>query len=168
MPWRISFDEKTGQLFCGDVGQDLYEEVNIIEKGRNYGWRAMEGFHTYDTTLYASSDFVLPVIEYKHPEGVSITGGYVYRGKQFPAMEGKYIFGDWAFKLFYLDHENGKWIKHDCHFAGRDNNTFNFRINSFGVDEQGEIYVVTQDEVGAISPTGIIYKIGLADRHPSH
>jgi glucose/arabinose dehydrogenase len=164
MPWRISFDQKTGELFCGDVGQNLYEEVDIIEKGKNYGWRAMEGFHPYDSALYAKGgDFALPVIEYSHPEGVSITGGYVYRGKQFPSMEGKYIFGDWAFKVFYMD-KNAKqqWVKHDCKFEGKEDNKFDFRINSFGIDEGGEIYMVTQNEIGAISPSGVVYKITLA------
>jgi glucose/arabinose dehydrogenase len=167
MPWRISFDEKTGELFCGDVGQNLYEEVDIIEKGKNYGWRAMEGFHPFDSALYAKGgDFVLPVIEYPHPEGVSIIGGYVYRGKQFPAMEGKYIFGDWAFKVFYMD-KNAKqqWVKHDCKFEGKEDNKFDFRINSFGVDEAGDIYMVTQNEIGAISPSGVVYKISLANNN---
>ena len=166
MPWRISFDQKTGELFCGDVGQNIYEEVDIIEKGKNYGWRAMEGFHIYDTALHdKGGSFTLPAIEYKHPEGVSITGGYVYRGKQFPAMEGKYVFGDWAFKVFYMEkNETGKWIKNDCHFEGKDNNTFNFRINSFGVDEANEIYMVTQNEIGAIDPSGVIYKIAAENK----
>lgn len=161
MPWRISFDRETGQLFCGDVGQNLYEEVDIIEKGKNYGWRAMEGFHIYDSALYAKgAHFALPVIEYKHPEGVSITGGYVYRGKQYPAMKGRYIFADWAFKVFYMEkNKEKKWVKKDCRFEGKDNNTFNFRINSFGEDEAGEIYMVTQNQIGAIDPSGVVYKI---------
>jgi glucose/arabinose dehydrogenase len=160
MPWRISFDRKTGELFCGDVGQNLYEEVDIIRKGQNYGWRAMEGFHIYDSSLYKKGGhFALPVIEYKHPEGVSITGGYVYRGRRFPAMEGKYIFGDWAFKVFYMEKNEKGWVKKDCYFEGKDNNTFNFRINSFGEDESGEIYMVTQGQIGAIDPSGVIYKI---------
>lgn len=165
MPWRISFDQKTGELFCGDVGQNLYEEVNIIEKGKNYGWRAMEGFHPFDSALYAKGgDFALPVIEYPHTEGISITGGYVYRGKQFPTMEGKYIFGDWAFKIFYMDkNEQQQWVKHDCKFEGKEDNKFDFRINSFGVNEEGEIYMVTQNEIGAINPSGVVYKISLAN-----
>ena len=167
MPWRISFDEKTGELFCGDVGQNVYEEVDIIEKGKNYGWRAMEGFHPFDSALYAKGgDFALPVIEYSHPEGICIIGGYVYRGKQFPAMEGKYIFGDWAFKVFYMD-KNAKqqWVKHDCKFEGKEDNKFDFRINSFGIDEAGEIYMVTQNEIGAISRSGVVYKISLANNN---
>ena len=167
MPWRISFDEKTGELFCGDVGESKYEEVDIIQKGKNYGWKAMEGFHPFDSALYAKGgDFALPVIEYPHPEGICIIGGYVYRGKQFPALEGKYIFGDWAFKVFYMD-KNAKqeWVKHDCKFEGKTDNKFDFRINSFGTDEEGEIYLVTQNQIGAINPSGVVYKIMLADNH---
>lgn len=160
MPWRISFDSKTGELFCGDVGQDKYEEVDIIRKGMNYGWRAMEGFHIYDTVLHSKGgDFTLPIAEYEHKVGVSITGGYVYRGSRYPAMQGKYIFADWAFKVFYLEQSDGKWIMHNCRFEGKADNVFPFRINSFGEGEDGEIYMVTQTEVGALSPTGVIYKV---------
>jgi len=164
MPWRISFDTQTHQLFCGDVGQDKYEEVDILEKGKNYGWRAMEGFHVYDTSLFTkNTDYALPIAEYPHPEGLSVTGGYVYRGNKFPAMQGLYLFGDWAFKLFYLQKSTGgSWTKHDCHFSGKADNKFSFRINSFGVDESGEIYAVTQDSVGAISPTGVIYHLAIS------
>ncbi|KAA2240727.1 PQQ-dependent sugar dehydrogenase [Chitinophaga agrisoli] len=160
MPWRISFDSKTGELFCGDVGQDTYEEVDIIEKGLNYGWRAMEGFHIYDTVLYnRGGDFIRPIAEYKHTTGVSITGGFVYRGSQYPAMEGKYIFADWAFKVFYLQQEGDKWAMHDAHFEDKKDNVFPFRINSFGQGEDGEIYMVTQNDVGALNHSGVIYKI---------
>lgn len=164
MPWRISFDPETGALFCGDVGQDLYEEVNIIEKGKNYGWRAMEGFHVYDSALYGErGDFTLPIAEYKHPEGLSITGGYVYRGNKNPEMVGKYFFGDWAFKMFYLEKHQDKWVRHNSSFIGKLGDKIDFYVNSFGLDEEGEIYVVTQKEVGAISPTGVVYRLKLAD-----
>lgn len=160
MPWRISFDSKTGELFCGDVGQDTYEEVDIIRKGVNYGWRAMEGFHIYDTALHKKGgEFALPIAEYKHSTGVSITGGYVYRGSQYPAMQGKYIFADWAFKVFYLEKTGQQWVMRNCRFEGKSNNEFPFRINSFGEGEDGGIYMVTQGEVGALSSTGVIYKI---------
>ncbi len=163
MPWRLSFDRVTGELFCGDVGQAAYEEVDIIEKGKNYGWRAMEGFHPYDTALYQQGgDFALPIHEYHHSVGISITGGYVYRGRQFPALAGKYIFADWAFKVFYLEkNARQQWEAHDCRFEGKKDNVFPFRINSFGVDEEGELYMVTQNEIGAISHTGVVYKITL-------
>ncbi len=166
MPWRISFDRKTGELFCGDVGQDLYEEVNIVNKGKNYGWRAMEGFHIYDSLLYDSStEYILPIAEYKHPEGISVTGGYVYRGKQYPSLNGIYLFADWAFMMYFLaKDENGNWKKYDSRFDGKEDNKFDFWINSFGEDEDGEIYIAVQEEIGAISPSGVIYKIGLKDQ----
>ncbi|MBC7921129.1 MAG: PQQ-dependent sugar dehydrogenase [Ferruginibacter sp.] len=166
MPWRLSFDPATDQLFCGDVGQAAYEEVDIIEKGKNYGWRAMEGTHPYDTALHEKGgDFALPIHEYHHSVGVSVTGGHVYRGGQYPALQGKYVFADWAFKVFYLEkNARQQWEAHDCRFEGKEDNTFPFRINSFGLDEAGEMYLVTQDSIGAISPTGVVYKLGLANR----
>ncbi len=166
MPWRISFDRATGELFCADVGQDQYEEVNIVTKGKNYGWRAMEGFHIYDSLLFTSTaDYELPIAEYKHPEGVSVTGGYVYRGKQYPDLNGIYLFADWAFKMFFLSKDtDGKWIKYNSRFEGKDDNKFSFRINSFGEDEGGEIYIAVQEDIGAISPTGAVYKIGLKNQ----
>ncbi len=119
-PWRFSFDRETGRLFCADVGQNKYEEVNIIEKGRNYGWRAMEGFHVFDEDLKEKiGNTALPIAEYEHAEGNSITGGYVYRGKQFPAMAGKYFFGDWSGKIFYLEEQAGnKWVRQTITFEG--------------------------------------------------
>ena len=160
MPWRLSFDALTGALFCGDVGQDKFEEIDIIQKGANYGWRAREGFYAYDSTLDSNGkQYTQPIAAYGHSVGISITGGLVYRGQDYPAMAGKYIFADWAFKIFYLEKQNQKWIMKACRFEGKKDNVFPFRINSFGQDEDGELYVVTQQEVGAISPTGVIYKL---------
>ncbi len=101
-PWRCSFDTETGQLWCGDVGQGLWEEVDIIEKGGNYGWRIMEGFHCFNPQNATDRDFdcdstslISPVWEYEHDNGdVSITGGYVYRGEELPELVGRYIFSD--------------------------------------------------------------------------
>lgn len=127
--WRCSVDrgdpwtkEGKGRIFCGDVGQNKYEEIDIIEKGRNYGWRAREGFSCYDKKLCANSslgtsaddyfwsedltltfvmnsllfstDDVLPIYAYAHKMGKSVTGGYVYRGCENPNLNGMYIFGD--------------------------------------------------------------------------
>ncbi|KAM9069895.1 HHIP-like protein 1 isoform X2 [Sarcophilus harrisii] len=101
--WRCSFDrgdpitkEGQGRLFCGDVGQNKFEEVDIIEKGKNYGWRAREGFECYDKKLCANSslDDVLPIYAYPHKMGKSVTGGYIYRGCESPNLNGLYIFGD--------------------------------------------------------------------------
>jgi glucose/arabinose dehydrogenase len=165
-PWRFSFDRKTGQLFCGDVGQNKYEEVDIIEKGKNYGWRAMEGFHVFDEQLLkqlGSQDLVKPIDEYEHAIGNSITGGYVYRGQKHPELQGKYIFGDWSGRIFYLEQNGNKWQRKDCRFENIQGTDIGMNVNSFGEDEAGEIYVIAQDETGPTSSTGAVYRLTLAN-----
>jgi len=156
-PWKFSFDRQTGQLFCADVGQNEYEEVNIVEKGKNYGWRAMEATHVFDKSLNASvTNTVMPIDEYPHSLGNSITGGYVYRGEAIPALQGKYVFADWSGKVFYLENQNGKWQRRDLPLGG---GADDLRINGFGEDENGELYLLTQREVGAGSNSGIVYRL---------
>jgi glucose/arabinose dehydrogenase len=92
-PWRYSFDRKTGELYAGDVGQNEWEEISIVRKGGNYGWRVMEGFHC-TPKINPDCDqkgYEKPLLEYGHDEGISVTGGYVYRGKRFPALQGVYL-----------------------------------------------------------------------------
>ncbi|MFM1805552.1 MAG: hypothetical protein RL136_2431 [Planctomycetota bacterium] len=91
--WRMSFDRKTGDLWAGDVGQNIWEEVSVIRKGGNYGWNAREGFHAFRGGK-GDGPFEEPVVEYHHREGLSITGGHVYRGSAIPALDGVYIYGD--------------------------------------------------------------------------
>ncbi len=91
--WRMSFDRKTGDLWAGDVGQNIWEEVSVIRKGGNYGWNAREGFHEFRGGK-GDGPFEEPVVEYHHREGLSITGGHVYRGSAIPALDGVYIYGD--------------------------------------------------------------------------
>ena len=107
-PWRISFDRKTGALWCGDVGQNRFEEVDIIVKGRNYGWNHREGFEAFDRRRQKSpapEGMIDPVTVYPRQDGVSITGGHVYRGAALPALQGRYVYGDfqsmrvWAVKV---------------------------------------------------------------------
>ena len=147
-PWRWSFDRKTGQLWAGDVGQDRWEEIDIIEKGKNYGWRCYEGFEPYNLRGCGPKErYTFPVHVYPLRDGnCSVIGGYVYRGKEIPELYGWYIFGDycsgriWALKL-----EGGrKRVKllFDTEFM----------ISSFGEDGEGNIYVI--DHRG-----GKIYKI---------
>ncbi len=160
-PWRFSFDRATGKLFCADVGQNKWEEIDIIEKGKNYGWRIMEGDHCFNPESGCNSDGLIgPVSEYDHGTGISVCGGYVYRGKLFPALTGNYIFGDWSGKLFYLKQDVGKnWNRGDIIVEGRKSNDTGLKINSMGMDEAGEIYLVTQQLFGPRSKTGAIYKI---------
>uniref|UniRef100_A0A8C5QC47 HHIP like 1 n=1 Tax=Leptobrachium leishanense TaxID=445787 RepID=A0A8C5QC47_9ANUR len=154
--WRCSFDrgdpitkEGKGRLFCGDVGQNKFEEVDIVEKGRNYGWRAKEGFSCYDKKLCANSslDDVLPIYAYPHKVGKSVTGGYVYRGCEYPNLNGLYIFGDFmSGRLMSLreNRDTGEWQYQEicmgtgqtCMFPGLINNYYQYII-SFAEDEAG-------------------------------
>ena len=97
--WRMSFDRKTGQLFAGDVGQNAYEEVDLIVKGGNYGWNPREGLHAFDKGKpgTAGAAYLDPIAEYPHDQGVSVTGGFVYRGGKWPSLQGVYLYADYAF-----------------------------------------------------------------------
>jgi glucose/arabinose dehydrogenase len=184
-PWRASFDDGpggTGRLFVADVGQGDVEEVNLIEKGGNYGWRIREGTFDFDTSVAPTPNVPLidPIAEYAHPGsangllevGLAVTGGVVYRGSDFPELQGAYLFADWSngfsqpngtllgleetesgiFDLSVLDVEGG--------------NPIGQFIQAFGLDESGEVYVATKrtlapsalDPVTGL-PTGAIYRI---------
>jgi len=140
-PWRFSFDRATGQMWTGDVGQVTYEEINIIEKGKNYGWDCREGKHPYDPADERSercdgaTHLVDPVWEYGRREGISVTGGYVYRGKALPDLVGWYVYADYGSgKIWALRMENGKAVNRLI--AQSD-----IMISSFGVDENDELYL---------------------------
>uniref|UniRef100_A0A4W6FRY0 HHIP like 1 n=1 Tax=Lates calcarifer TaxID=8187 RepID=A0A4W6FRY0_LATCA len=176
--WRCSVDrgdphtkEGKGRIFCGDVGQNKFEEIDIIEKGRNYGWRAKEGFSCYDKKLCANSslDDVLPIYAYPHKMGKSVTGGYVYRGCEYPNLNGMYIFGDFmSGRLMSLqeDRNTGQWKYNEicmgmgltCAFPGLINNYHQYII-SFAEDEAGELYFMSTGIPSATSPSGVVYKV---------
>ncbi len=139
-PWRISFDRQTGELFTGDVGQNQYEEIDIVTKGGNYGWRAREGFHEFDESLQAKNPKD-PIAEYPHSEGISVTGGFVYRGKAVPELAGKYVFADWSGPIWYLSEGGEKWARGPLTLAGKPGQ---WQVYSFGEDEAGELYVLAQ------------------------
>lgn len=113
--WRFSFDPPTGRLFAGDVGQNLYEEVDLITRGGDYGWSHREGLHPFalgpgkeePPADFRPSD---PIFEYPRTTGISVTGGVVYRGKRFPELSGAYIFADFAFgRIIALREKGGNW-----------------------------------------------------------
>ena len=136
-PWRISFDSSTGRLWAADVGQNLYEEVNIIEKGGNYGWDIMEGLHCYEpSTGCDRTGLTLPVWEYSHDLGISITGGFVYRGTLASSLEGRYVFADYGTGRIWALAGDGPEVQ-----VEEIMNT-NLAISSFGVDAQQELYVL--------------------------
>src|SRR5690606_8817016 len=108
--WRLSFDRETGVCWAGDVGQDLWEEIDIIVKGGNYGWNLREGKHPFGPNgAGPRHDLIEPIWEYHHDIGKSITGGCVYRGKKLPILQGAYLYGDYVSgKLWALRYDFDK------------------------------------------------------------
>lgn len=137
-PWRMAFDRKTGDLWCADVGQNLWEEINLITNGGNYGWNVREGMHPFG--LKASGprpELIEPIWEYDHQIGLSITGGLVYRGTALPELAGKYVYADYVTgKIWALTYDTAakKVITNEAIPSDK------LPIISFGDDEQGEIY----------------------------
>jgi glucose/arabinose dehydrogenase len=143
-PWRFSFDRTTGRLFVGDVGQNRLEEVDIVERGKNYGWRIMEGTSCYDPASGCNREgLVLPIAEYEHSAGCSVTGGYVYRGNRISGIAGRYLFGDYCSGRIWALTETGnnRWTMTQLLST-------ELRISSFGEDAAGEVYVV--DHSGSV------------------
>lgn len=138
--WRISFDRKTGTLWQADVGQDLWEEINIITKGGNYGWSLREGLHKFKDGADPRPDLIEPIWEYHHTIGKSITGGVVYRGKKLPELEGCYLYGDFVSgKLWALKYdEKAKKVVANYLLQGD-----NLPVMTYGEDEAGEVYFTT-------------------------
>ena len=139
-PWRFSFDIKTGRLYAGDVGQDTREEIDIVERGKNYGWRIMEGrICTPGVNPQCdTSGLTLPIIDYGREDGFTVIGGYVYIGNQIPELCGVYIYGDYGSgNIWGLRFDGEKVTKNKLLIKSS-----GFNISSFGEDEDGEIYVV--------------------------
>jgi glucose/arabinose dehydrogenase len=138
-PWRFSFDRSTDRLFLGDVGHDDFEEVDLITRGGNFGWSIMEGNHCYPppSDTCDMTGLILPIAEYSHDEGRSITGGFVYRGPLIAQLRGTYVFGDFiSGNIWGLDEEgSGVWT-HSLLLAT------SLSISSFGQDGAGELYVL--------------------------
>ena len=136
--WRLSFDRKTGACWAGDVGQNLWEEINIIEGGGNYGWNLREGLHSFGPGgVGPEKRLVEPVWEYHHDVGKSITGGVVYRGSQVPQLEGAYLYADYvAGQIWALWYDFDK-KQVTANRILRPNGT---PIITFGEDNSGEVY----------------------------
>lgn len=147
-PWRFSFDRLTGDLYIGDVGQGSWEEVNFVAAGAaggiHFGWDTMEGRHCFEPSQSCeTAGKVMPVAEYSHSQGCSITGGYVYRGQRLPALNGVYLYGDYCSGLIW-----GLWQDADGEWQSRLLLETGANIASFGEDEAGELYVL--DLSGAV------------------
>ncbi len=155
--WRFSFDRATNRLFAGDVGQNKYEEVDIITKGGNYGWRIMEGLHDFNVPSGADkSALIAPIHEYDHRDGISITGGYVYHGKALPELKGQYVFGDYNGKTWVLVPVGNKWERAELELSGKPAESL--QILSWGEDEAGELYMLTSSSTRD-GFKGAVYKL---------
>ncbi|KRE69990.1 PQQ-dependent sugar dehydrogenase [Paenibacillus sp. Soil750] len=140
-PWRFSFDTVTGKLWAADVGQNRFEEINLIEKGKNYGWRIQEGFECYEPKEGCNkAGLEQPLFTYGRDQGVSITGGYVYRGTKLPELYGWYVYADYGTgNIWALSQQSDGTIKNRTLLAS------GLNIASFGKDAAGELYLATQD-----------------------
>jgi glucose/arabinose dehydrogenase len=154
-PWRYVFDRKTGDLYIADVGQDRWEEIDVVPAGSgplNFGWSVMEGRHCLRGGQCDSTGMTAPILEYSHKTGCSITGGIVYRGKALPELDGVYFYSDYCTAIVRsLRWKNGSvsdlW---DWKSALDPDNRLS-QISSFGEDVDGELYILSLD--------GPIYKL---------
>ncbi len=149
-PWRWSFDSETEELWVGDVGQNMFEEIDYVEINQNYGWNIFEGNHCYSAPSCDSTNLAFPVVEYSHDEGVSVTGGYVYRGNDIQSLKGKYIYGDYGTGIIWE-------ITADPNTTDEPVLLINsgLNISSFAQDNDGELYVLDL-------PSGSIYRLILS------
>jgi glucose/arabinose dehydrogenase len=147
-PWRFTFDPATGDLYIGDVGESAWEEVDVVTaaqgagRGANFGWSATEGSHCYANPRCDPSQYTLPVLEYSHDHGCSITGGYVYRGAAIPALQGHYFYADYC----------GGWVRSFRLQDGQAVESYQWptlapggAVPSFGQDAAGELYVMNAE-----------------------
>jgi len=190
-PWRMSFDQGgERQLFAADVGQTMFEEVDIIVKGGNYGWNVREGFHCFNPKDERNpptdcpkvgadgKPFVDPIFEYKNkggfrgdPEamGISVTGGYVYRGKALPKLVGRYIFGDWSRNFVVPDgvvfvatppaSAGEKWTMGPLDLGSHPKGEIKACIVAFAQDSDGEVYVLTNGSAQVTGHSGKVWKL---------
>lgn len=185
-PFRFSFDTGGQQrLFVADVGQNLFEEVDIVSAGGNYGWNVKEGSQCFDVDNpdqvgascpdvgAAGEPLIDPIIEYPHPgvnvgpAGISVIGGFVYRGSAIPDLVGRYVFGDFSTDFGQADgslfvgeeRDDGSWELSELSVAGRTDGRLGRFILGFGQDEDGEVYVLTTENVGPFGSTGRVYRI---------
>lgn len=141
-PWRFSFDRATGELYIADVGQNAFEEVNVLPAGdrggENFGWNIMEGMHCYAASSCDRSGLTLPVIEYGHDAGCSITGGYVYRGAAIAALQGTYFYADYCSGFVRSFRWQAGAVTEEHAWPALEPGS---GITSFGEDAAGELYL---------------------------
>ncbi|MFN0197740.1 MAG: PQQ-dependent sugar dehydrogenase [Planctomycetaceae bacterium] len=140
-PWKITFDRETGDLWLGDAGWEQYEMVHFIVKGGNYGWSVMEGSQTVRVEAKRGPTPILPpAIELPHSKAASVSGGYIYRGKKFPELQGAYIFGDWETRRMWAARWDGEKVTSYPEIVDPE-----LRVVAYGQDHDGELYVLDYD-----------------------
>jgi len=152
-PWRFSFDRSSGGLWIGDVGQNQVEEINFTpagDSGLNYGWPILEGTHCYNASTCDAAGLTLPVAEYEHTEGCSVTGGYVYRGAQIAALDGLYFYADYCTGSLWATWPSASdaWSTAKLLDTGQ-------TVSSFGEDQAGELYV-TDLSAGTVAQVEVV------------
>jgi glucose/arabinose dehydrogenase len=189
-PYRFSFDRGGAhQLFAGDAGQELWEEVSTVDKGGNYGWNVKEGTHCFDTENpdvsppecpdsvgeghpRAGDPLIDPVIEYANHHqpgglGAAVVGGFVYRGRTLPQLSGRYVFGDWSREFEEPDgtlfvaspRKRGLWLMQELRIATEPSGRIEHYVLGFGQDPSGEIYVGVSESTGPSGNTGKVFKL---------
>lgn len=181
-PWRFAFDAPPGgpvRLLAGDVGQARVEEVDLVVRGGNYGWRIREGSGCFDPDNFGrvpascpevgagGEPLIGPILEYSHAVGTSVIGGFVYRGAALPALRGRYVFGDFASAtipfggvLFAAaEGQDGTWSFQELPVTGRSGERIGAFLYGFGQDGGGELYVLTSLTVGPAPNRGAVYKL---------
>ena len=147
-PWRFSFDPATGRLWVADVGQDRFEEIDLVQKGGNYGWNRMEGRHCFSAGSAACdpSAFNPPLFEYDHASGgCSVTGGFVYQGAALPRLRGAYVYGDYCSGQIRALRYDGARVTDQGLLADTE-----LRISAFGQDSAGSIFVLDHSDSGGV------------------
>ena len=187
-PYRMAFDPGgENELFVGDAGQNLWEEVSIVESGGNYGWNVREGTHCFSSDQPGNAEAITdcptvdpqgnplidPIIEFRnssHPDGglgTSVVGGVVYRGENLRVWDGRYVFGQWSTGFATPDGdifvatrpEEGLWDFEKVQIAERESNKLGEYILGFGQDANGEVYVLTSQSAGPNGSTGSVYRL---------
>lgn len=179
-PYGIAFDSR-GRFFVADAGQNLWEEVDLVEKSGNYGWNIREGTHCFDPDSPNDSPascpevgakgepFIDPIIEYDHGNHTVVVGGYLYEGQDLTGLAGSYLFADWSSNFdqgdgrLYLARpiasEEDLWEMEEIFIAGRPDGRIGEFIRAFGRDDEGEIYILTSEVMGPSGDSGKIYKL---------
>lgn len=144
--WRLSVDRQTGRIWAADVGQDFWEEINVVKAGANYGWSVREASYPFNNNPVTTQDaLVPPVWEYDHQLGKSITGGFVYRGSQLPDLQGMYVYADFiSGRIWALEYDEAQQKV----VGNRSIATTGFPVLAFGEDEAGELYYMLETANG--------------------